>query len=311
MAYVSTRLIEGAKLMKKFRGKLLVASLLGIALFLSSCTTFNGVRKPLYNGEPVAPNEEAIEVYQTSREIVGVEKEFYLRYPFSEAIQESSLDYTNEDPVLLEEGTYIIGEDIPAGRVSLIGNESVFTSENNAVHVGNLMIRDAADAVYFENLFHTDYGQLVSQVDFIEGHTIEVIGDDPQITAFYTATLPDDPYILMDPPELLMNLERLDFQQPVVTVGASVTLTAGIYEVGEHLEAGQYNVVTVQAPHNTELIRFRAGEEPAVYELRQTFEMEEESSKEISVDYPTIELQDGDKIYPSLVRTLQLVKVTE
>lgn len=297
--------------MKKFRGKLLATSLLGLTLLLSGCSDFSGIRKPLYNGERVAPNEEAIEAYQTSHEIVGTEKEFYFRYPFSAAIQESSLAYTNADPVLLEEGTYTIGEDIPAGRVSLIGNESVFTSENNAVHVGNLMIRDEADAVYFENLFHTDYGQLVAQVDFIEGHTIEIIGDDPQITAFYKAELPDDPYVLMDPPELLVNLERLDFQQPIVKNGASVTLTAGIYEVGEHLEAGQYDILTVQAPHNTELIRFRTGEEPAVYELLQTVEMEEESAEGISADYPTIELQDGDKIYPSLVRTLQLVKVAE
>lgn len=297
--------------MKKFRGKLLATSLLGLTLLLSGCSDFSGIRKPLYNGEPVAPNEEAIEAYQTSREIVGTEKEFYFRYPFSAAIQESSLAYTNADPVLLEEGTYTIGEDIPAGRVSLIGNESVFTSENNAVHVGNLMIRDEADDVYFENLFHSDYGQLVAQVDFIEGHEIEIIGDDPQITAFYTGEFPEDPYVLMDPPELLVNLERLDFQQPIVTDGASVTLTAGIYEVGEHFEAGHYHIQTVQAPHNTELIRFREGEEPAVYELIQTVEMEEENVEEMSKDYPTIALQNGDKIYPSLIRTLQLVKVAE
>lgn len=297
--------------MQKNNVKWLVASLSGMVLILSGCSEFSGLRKPLYNGEPVAPNEEAIAIYETSREIVGEEKEFYFRYPFSEAIYDASLAFTNDEPVLLAEGTYIIGEDLPAGRVSLIGNESVFTSENNEVHVGNMMIRDTADAVYFENLFHSDYGQLIAQVDFIAGHQIEIIGDDPQITAYYTAEIPDDPYVLMDPPELLVNLERLAFQQPIVTDTMSVTLAAGIYEVGEHLEPGHYEIKTVQAPHNTEMFRFRAGEEPAVFELIQTFEMEDDSVEEVVQTYPTIELQAGDKIYPSLVHTLELVKVAE
>ena len=297
--------------MQKNRVKLLVTALTGMVLFLSGCSEFSGLRKPLYDGEPVAPNEEAITAYQESREIVGEEKAFYFRYPVSEAIYDASLAFTNDEPVLLEEGTYTIGEDLPAGRVSLIGNESVFTSENNAVHVGNMMIRDTADVVYFENLFHSDYGQLIAQVDFIEGHEIEIIGDDPQITIFYTAEIPEDPYVLMDPPELLVNMDRLAFQQPIVTDAASVTLSAGIYEVGEHLEAGHYEIKTIQAPHNTEMIRFRAGEEPAVYELIQTHEMEEDSAEEIDMDYPMINLEVGDKIYTSLVRTLQLVKVAE
>ena len=297
--------------MNNLRIKRLSVRLLGLLLFLSGCSNFNGIRKPLYNGEPVAPNEEAIAVYQTSREVIGTEKEYYLRYPFSEIILESSLTYSNAEPVLLEEGTYTVGEDIPSGRVSLIGNESVFTSENNAVHVGNFMIRDVLGAVYFENLFHSEYGQLVAQVDFIQGHTIEIIGDDPQITVFYQAEIPEDPYLLMDPPELLKNLDRLDFQQPIIRNGASVTLTAGIYEVGEHLAPGHYEILTVAAPPNTALVRFRSGEEPAVYELLQTFEMEEESTLEMSRDYPKIELKAGDKIYPSLVRTLQLVKVAD
>lgn len=297
--------------MQKNRAKLLAAALTGMVFFLSGCSEFSGFRKPLYNGETVAPNEEAITTYQESREIVGEEKAFYFRYPFSKAFYDASLTFTNEEPILLEEGIYIIGKDIPAGRVSLIGNESVFTSENNAVHVGNMMIRDEADDVYFENLFHSDYGQLIAQVDFIEGHEIEIIGDDPQITIFYTAEIPEDPYVLMDPPELLVNMDRLDFQQPIVTDATSVTLSAGIYEVGEHLDPGHYKIETVQAPHNTEMIRFRAGEEPAVYELIHTHEMEEDSAEEIDMDYPMIKLEAGDKIYPSLVHKLKLVKVAE
>ena len=117
--------------MQKNRAKLLAAALTGMVFFLSGCSEFSGFRKPLYNGETVAPNEEAITTYQESREIVGEEKAFYFRYPFSKAFYDASLTFTNEEPILLEEGIYIIGKDIPAGRVSLIGNESVFTSENN------------------------------------------------------------------------------------------------------------------------------------------------------------------------------------
>lgn len=277
---------------------------------MTGCSDFAGLRKPLYNGNPVDPNEEAIKAYQESGEIVGTEKEFYFRYPFSEAIYNDSLTYTNEEPLLLGEGTYIIGEDIPAGRVSLLGNESVFSSENNAVHVGNMMIRDEEDMVYFENLFHSDYGQLITQVDFIENHTIEIIGNDPQITVFYSEEFPEDPYILMDPPQVLVNLGRLETPQPVIKEGQSIQLTAGIYEVGKHIEAGQYTIQIVRSPHNTELFRFRAGEEPAVYELLQTTEMENAGELE-NLSYPTIEFEDGDKIYPNLIHTLKLLKVNE
>ena len=296
--------------MRNYRKSLLLTVLILLLTFMTGCSDFAGLRKPLYNGNPVDPNEEAIKAYQESGEIVGTEKDFYFRYPFSEAIYNDSLTYTNEEPLLLGEGTYIIGEDIPAGRVSLLGNESVFSSENNAVHVGNMMIRDEEDMVYFENLFHSDYGQLITQVDFIENHTIEIIGNDPQITVFYSEEFPEDPYILMDPPQVLVNLGRLETPQPVIKEGQSIQLTAGIYEVGKHIEAGQYTIQIVRAPHNTEFFRFRAGEEPVVYELLQTTEMENAGELE-NISYPTIEFEDGDKIYPNLIHTLKLLKVNE
>ena len=296
--------------MRNYRKSLLLTVLILLLIFMTGCSDFAGLRKPLYNGNPVDPNEEAIKAYQESGEIVGTEIEFYFRYPFSEAIYNDSLTYTNEEPLLLGEGTYIIGEDIPAGRVSLLGNESVFSSENNAVHVGNMMIRDEEDMVYFENLFHSDYGQLITQVDFIENHTIEIIGNDPQITVFYSEEFPEDPYILMDPPQVLVNLGRLETPQPVIKEGQSIQLTAGIYEVGKHIEAGQYTIQIVRAPYNTELFRFRAGEEPVVYELLQTAEMENAGELE-NLSYPTIEFEDGDKIYPNLIHTLKLLKVNE
>lgn len=283
------------------------------SVLLVGCSDFNGLRDPLYDGKPVKPDEEAIDIYHETREITGAEKDYYIRYPFSSAITDSSLSYPEEEPVLLEDGKYVIGEDLPTGRATLIGNESVFGSENTVIHVGNLTIRDAEEELYFENVFHSEYGPLVTQVDLIDGHTLEIIGTGPEITVFYSESLPDDPYILMDPPELLVNLERLDFEQPIIEDEKSVRLTAGIYEVGNHLEPGTYELGAVYAPHNTEMVVFREGEELKVYELLTTaMPAEGEEAVEVQDEgaSPKIELQAGDKIYPSLVRTLELVKVT-
>lgn len=286
-----------------------------IGFLLVGCSGFNGIRTPLYDEEPVEPDLEAIEIYQQSREIVGEEKDYYFRYPFSEEINEPSLSYSNIETQLLTEGTFKVGEDIPAGRVSLLGNESVFQRENSEIHVGNMIIRDSAGIIYFENLFHSEYGQLVAQVDFRAGHTIEIIGQDTEVTVFYTESFPKDPYVLMNPPELLVNLDRLKVIQPLQTDDATQTvwLTAGIFEVGKHLEPGTYEMRTVQAPHNTELFHFRTDEEPRVYELilSEVNEVENADEEETKQHYPMIHLEREDKIYLSLVHSLELKKVAE
>lgn len=301
MGYVFILLVGGQAKMKKFKSLALISI---ASLVLVGCSGFNGIRKPLYDGQPVEVDEEAIETYEASREITGEEKDYYFRYPFSEAIYEESLDYPAEEPLLLEEGEYVIGEDLPAGRVSLLSNESFFSRENTVIHVGNLKIYDDQEVIYFENLFHSEYGQLAAQVDFIPGHQIEIIGESPEITVFYEEFFPEEPYFLMNPPEVLVNLDRLEVKNPVVQNGDAVELTAGIFEVGVHLEAGRYEIQNVDAPHNTEMYLFRAGEEPRVFELLVTpdLEIEEEQVK----DYPMIELQPGDKIYPNMVRNLRL-----
>jgi len=285
---------------------------------LAGCSQFQGLRQPLYDGEPVTPDEEAIARYRDSGEIIGREKEHYFRHSFSQDIYQASMDYPTVDPLLLNDGNYTIGEDLPAGRATLLGNESTFGSENNEVHVGNFIIYDAAGDVYFENLFHSEYGPLVAQVDLLPGHTIEIIGETPEITVFYESTLPKDPYILMDPPQLLVNLEELETEQPIVRNenNQTIRLTAGIYEVGEHLAPGVYDITSVRAVHNTEMYLFRVGEEPRVFELitdtppisARDAEEENSVSKEESKQ---IELQVGDKIYPNLVHALELQQVNE
>lgn len=272
--------------------------------FLGGCTSFQGLRTPLYDGEKIIPDKKSIDVYHSSREIVGKEKDYYLNHTFSEDIFEEGLSYSEDEPVLLEEGEYVVGEDLPAGRVTLQGNYSMFTSDNYQVHVGNLLVRDPEENLYFENLFHTEYGQLVAQVDFISGHEITVTGVDAEITAFYTPELPENPYELMSSIEVLENLDRLEINQPIQMNGDEITLTAGIFEVGNHLEAGTYELLAVSAVHDTEMYLFRRDEGIRVFELlADNYEEKEEVIQ--------IELQEEDKIYPNLVQGMTLRKIND
>lgn len=289
-------------------------------LALAGCSQFSGIRKPLYDGQPVEPIEEAIAMYRETGEVIGDEKEYYFRYPFSKDIYQPSLDYTDDEPKLLTDGKYVIGEDLPAGRATLLGNESIFASENYEAHVGNLTIYDKMGEVYFENMFHSLYGPLVAQVDFIPGHTIEIIGKDAQISAFYTSEIPDNPYVLMDPLQVLQNLGRIDVQNPILVEGDTTILSAGIYEVGVHLEPGNYEVVNFSAVQNTEMYLFHEGEEPRVFELildEVIYEVDEDGSFEelpeevVKSDNIQFELQVGDKIYPNLVSSLMLKQVDQ
>lgn len=316
MVYGFIPLIGGKKHMKKFNRLVLGLS---TGLVLSGCSSFMGLRQPLYDGQPVEPDEEAIATYEKTGEISGEEKEYYFRYPFSEDIYQPSLDYSENESVLLTDSNYKIGEDLPAGRVSLLGNGSAFASDNYEVHVGNLKIYDEQGEIYFENLFHSLYGPLVAQVDFRPGHTIEIIGNDAEISVFYTENFPENPYQLMDPPQVLENLGRIGVEQPLTQDGDIVHLKAGIYEVGLHLEAGTYEVLDVFAPQSTELYLFREGEEPRVFELTLNeiiYNVDEEEIEEVPEETPEIDpiqidLQEGDKIYPNLVSSLTLKRVVE
>ncbi len=302
--------------MKKLKSTRIFFIFFLILLFpLTACSEFTGLRTPFYDGALIKLDKEAIEVYQARGEIIGAEKEFYIRHSFSEAIIEPSLAYPDEEIYLLEEGRFVIGKDIPAGRATLLGNESVFTSENYEVHLGNLIVRDEVGEFYFENLFHSEYGQLTAQIDLIEGHEIEVIGTNPEISIFYSEILPENPYLLMELPQLLQNLGRIDFQQ-AIEVSAdekTVNLTAGIYEVGVHFPAGKYEIANLQAPHNTEMYIFQESNQPRVIELLlgSQFEDKLEPNEEfIEKKNIQIEFFDGDKIYLNLVNHLKLICLT-
>lgn len=293
------------------KGKTLYSLIFSGFFVLSACTNFNGLRQPQYDGQPVVKNQAAIQSYQQHSEVIDGEKEYYLRYSFSADILQPSLDYSDSKPVLLETGRYLIGEDLPAGRVSLLGNESVFTSENYVVHVGNMIIRDQTGSIYFENLFHTDYGQQIAQLDFIAGHEIEIIGENSQITAFYSDTFPDDPYVLMELPALIQTTGGTQLRNPirVLETDQQFDLVAGIYEVGVHMPAGQYQVSHVEVPHHTEMFIFSESTDPRVFELvvnsTQATAVEQAQSDSMF----DLTLKSGDKLYLHLVENIRLTLI--
>lgn len=324
-------------------------------LFLSGCSSFTGVRTPLYDGEPFIPQTDAIAAYNESGEILGETKELYMPETFSEDILKPSMDYIDHEPILLEEeGTYTVGVDVPASRVTLFGekNDPSLIIDFNAdpfappkpeeYEVGTMTIRDADGNFYFENMFHVHYGVLVTQVDLIEGHTIEITGNNPKVVLFYEDILPEDPYIFdtrWEEYTAEIEAEGLEIvehseedlagvpgfdpssfvqEQPVVISEeeGTIAINAGIYEVGVHLVAGTYEITEELVPNHTAMYVFRDSLEPKVFDISNNIFGLGHSQFFMNSDHmddkrPIIELKDGDKIYPHYVNHILLTKMNE
>lgn len=328
-------------------------------LLLSACSSFTGIRTPKYDGQPFEVYPEKIAAYENSQEVIGEEKENYIPEAFSADILKPSLDYIEHEPILLEEGTYLVGEDVPAGRVSLIGEKEDPTLVISGFHdpnaipspedyrVGTMTIRDAEGNFYFENMFHPFYGVKIIQVDFIEGHTIEIYGEKPEVVVFYDEKLPDDPYVFDTRwEEYLAELEEqegfvefveveesedeeaevendgvnipvFEQEQPIKISedGQFVELNAGIYEVGKHFEAGTYEIVEQSASTHTEIFLFSGNNEPRVFEVTEStygtmmYGWGHMNEDATTSNHSSIELKVGDKIFPHYVHHLKLKKI--
>lgn len=337
-------------MLKKIRN---VVFLSGLILLLSACSSFSGLRTPLYDGEPFIAQPDKIEAYAKSREIIGEEKELFLPEAFSEDILKPSMDYIDHEPVLLEEErTYTVGVDFPASRVTMIGDKNDpnqiidFDTDPFAppkpeeYEVGTMTVRDAEGNFYFENMFHPFYGVNIIQVDLIEGHTIELIGNNPKVVIFYDEVLPEDPYVFdtrwedyiagleAEGVEIVEHSEEdledipgmgpssFMQEQPLVISKEeqTVEMNAGIYEVGKHLEAGTYEITEQSVPSHTAFYVFRGDIEPKVFELSKNLTGISHhqmimNSDQFDGDKPIIELKDGDKIYPRYVNHILLTKI--
>lgn len=307
------------------------------AVLMSGCAGLNGIRTPLYDGEPFETDEEAVEAYKTSHEVIGETQENYFRYELSEDLRQPSLDFTGEEPFLIEEGSYVIGEDIPSGRVHLMGSYSAF--QEAVVHIGNLTIYDETGNIFFEHHFHSEFGELLAEVDLYEGHTIEVIGQTPNITALYEEEIPAD---MLSEDMMFAEEEIEDIEMAEEIEEDFVELNSGIYEVGVHLQAGEYEVTNFNARRATELFLFRGEEEPRVFELthsitqglqpsgmelpftREELESDYESGYMSEQDYEyflqffedtaerdpiTFVFEEGDKLYFNMISLIELREV--
>lgn len=296
-----------------------------LLLVLSGCSSFAGLRTPLYDGEPVEPNEEAIEEYAQTQKINEENEANYFRYPLSETLSEPSLDFSDEERVTLEKGRYTVGEDLPSGRVMFEGHPSDFNPDVFIIRAGNVTVFDAEGVVAFENHFQENSGVMRAVVDLRDGQIIEVEGDTPEITVHYNEEALSN--ALMPGPEMLSESDSESGEDQT----SAVTLLAGHYEVGKHLEAGTYALENVSAPRTAVLFHFTE-DDTEVVELTQNrgvrpmmppevleewlqfgriTEKEYEQNMELIENLPekaVIELNEGDKLYLPMVNSLELVK---
>lgn len=278
---------------------------------LSGCASFTGVRSPSYDGRSIEPDQEAIETYQ-DHSIVNEENEsLYTRYPLSESLREGSLDFSDNDSLELNEGSYTVGEDLPEGRVYLQGESSDFRPDRWIIHTANVIVRDQEDAVVFEQHFQDEAGVMQAIVDLREGHTVTLTGNDPILFVDYT--------------------ESAAATDQGNAEGNAVTLISGHYEVGNHIEAGEYRIEGMVSPRSSELYIFSGESGTDIIELHSRlnpysviseeenqqlldtaqitpdmYEMNETNRLLFEESITTIVLEEGDTLYLPMVDQLIL-----
>ncbi|MER2063659.1 MAG: hypothetical protein ABS873_03350 [Alkalibacterium sp.] len=306
-----------------------------LLLVLTGCSSFAGLRTPLYDGNPVETNDEAIKQYAETQRINEENEANYFRYPLSETLSEPSLEFSDAERVTLEKGTYTVGEDLPSGRVMFEGHPSNFSPDVFIIKAGNVTVYDTEGVITFENHFQEGNGVMRAVVDLRDGQTIEVEGDTPEVDVNYSeetaenALLPDPEIFIED--ELDLESDPESEAESVEDQSSSVTLMAGHYEVGKHLEAGTYTLENVSAPRTAVLYHFTESDTDVV-ELTQNrgvrpmltreeldewlqfgriTEEEYEQNMELFENQPdkaVIELSEGDKLYLPMINSLELVE---
>lgn len=255
------------------RHLLMIVWIAGTSLLLSGCAGFTGLLPERYDGQAIEKNEEAIAAYNENQEIVGEGKELYLLEPFSEEILEPSLPLSEEPVRQMEPGMYTVGEDIPEGRYPFrYVNEMMTGPMSNAT----LTIRDAEGQLILEELL-SPMKMTPVEVDLREGNTVTLAGEEFPVEMGVSDNSPP------------MNGMGQNFE-------ADVTLAGGIWEIGEHLEAGTY--VISHQPASGYLYIFDETTEPRIIEFRGMVELDESTGQTVPVG-PELELtfEENQKIY--------------
>jgi len=258
--------------------KLYFTVLIMVGVFLAGCENWTGLASERYDGMEIERDERAIEAYQKRQEIVGESKQLYLPEPFSQEMYRSSLEFQEETEELLEAKTYVVGEDLPPSRY-------LFSIVDPNQSRGTIRLEDEENQLLVEEYLNAHMGVPTVELDLYEGNQLHVMGEE-FLEVYATAT--------GDIPEDLPVTQLLD-QMPEEE--GRVTLRAGIWEVGKHLEPAQYRIVDL--PLKGMLYLFEEGEtEPRVIELKGRIMFDEETGEVVPVGPPIeLELTTGQKLY--------------
>lgn len=241
-------------------------SVLLMTLFLSGCS-FSGLMPEIYDGESLEVNEDTAELYEEENKLMnsGMEDRFH----FLNVAVENTAEDTGE-AVTISSGTYEIGEDIEEGRYQIGGGDT---------SAGALVTYDREGTRILEiamGIFTTDV-----ILDLSDGMQLDYKSRDAEI-------------------ELVPAEEIAEG----IAGNENFIIPAGIHEVGKHLEAGEYSLVTDQLP-----VQRADGEKDVYVNYLSTSSfvindplLEEE---EMDIEELLVTLNEGDMIiteYPITIR---------
>ena len=256
-----------------------------LGFLLTGCAGWNGLMPEKYDGKNVQRDKAAIEAYSKTKEIVGESKDLYILEPFSESLLKPSLPLAESDFFKMEPGEYIVGEDFPAGRYQFRYMTELL--EPHLMNNATLRVTDEKDQLIVEELL-TPYKTGYVETDLYAGSKISLSGE-----SFSVEMGADE--------DLSLQL----IEQALKT--GEILLTNGVWEVGEHLEAGTY--VFSEVPPGGYLYLFDRTVDPRVFELQGQSELNEETGEFMPIK-TNLELtvETGQKMYlKDLIQPLKLV----
>ncbi len=188
---------------------------------LAACSTSTGIANQRYNGRVIEMNEEAITAYDKRQEIIGSEKEA-VAIDIPDFFLESSLEWAGqEEPFPLTEDVLVVGQDISAGRYTIIKSEKMPS--------GYLTVADSNSNVIFEHFL--DYNFDTLELNLHEGLQLWANeGREPRLELYGTRIEPGSNMVHIGGPEAPPLEEN------------ETLLYNGVHHVGVEIDAGLYDV---------------------------------------------------------------------
>lgn len=277
--------LQGIKLKKAVGFSLAFAS-----LFLSGCQGWTGVAAERYDGQKISKDTDAIDAYQERQEIKGKAKELYLLESFSPEIGQSVLPFIEKEPVFLETKTYEIGKDLPASRY-------ILTYADWDKGSGHVRVEDSEGRLIAEEFIHPHIGVQYFTADLHEGDKLQMTGTElGDLVALTTEEIPTE-------------FTGYGGMEEMVLEEDTVNIQTGIWQVGTHIEPGEYELV--DQPGEGFVYLFESeGAEPVLIELNgQTVDIDPHTFEVITTGDPIpLILSEGQVLYLQNTNRIQLAK---